>query len=59
MLTTVGLRTDANGGLQLGSLLVKLLFTLTLIGVGSAMLAKLIYPVKTPETSMFSSFLHL
>lgn len=44
MLTTVGLRTDANGGLQLGSLLVKLLFTLTLIGVGSAMLAKLICP---------------
>lgn len=44
MLATVGLRTEANGGLQLGFLFVKLLFTLTLIGVGTALLGKLIRP---------------
>jgi hypothetical protein len=44
MLATVGLRTDAAGGIQVGFLALKLLFMLSLIGMGTALLIKLIRP---------------
>jgi hypothetical protein len=44
MLATVGLRTDASGGFHPVYLALKLLFMLTLIGVGAALLARLICP---------------
>ena len=44
MLATVGLRTDAAGGIHVGFLALKLLFMLSLIGTGTALLMKLIRP---------------
>jgi len=44
MLTTVGLRTEAAGSSYLSFLALKLLFTLSLIGMGAALLAKLARP---------------
>jgi hypothetical protein len=42
MLTTVGLRTDATGGIHMGFLALKVLFMLSLIGFGTALLTELI-----------------
>jgi hypothetical protein len=44
MLATVGLRTAAAGGIHVGSLALKLLFMLSVIGTGTALLMKLIRP---------------
>jgi hypothetical protein len=44
MLATVGLRTDAAGGIHVGFLALKLLFMLSVIGTGTAFLIKLIRP---------------
>ncbi len=44
MLATVGLRTDAAGGIHVGFLALKLLFMLSVIGTGTALLMKLIRP---------------
>jgi hypothetical protein len=44
MLATVGLRTDAAGGFHVGFLALKLLFMLSVIGTGTALLVKLICP---------------
>jgi hypothetical protein len=44
MLMTVGLRTDAAGGFHMGYLALKLLFMLSLIGIGAALLIQLIRP---------------
>ena len=44
MLATVGLRTDAAGGIHIGFLALKLLFMLSVIGTGTALLIKLIRP---------------
>jgi hypothetical protein len=44
MLTTVGLRTRPTGGFHVGFLALKLLFMLSLIGTGTALLIKLIRP---------------
>ena len=44
MLATVGLRTDAAGGIHVGFLALKLLFMLSVIGTGTALLIKLIRP---------------
>src|SRR6266853_860165 len=44
MFATVGLRTDAAGGIHVGFLGLKLLFTLSVIGTGTALLMKLIRP---------------
>jgi hypothetical protein len=44
MLATVGLRTGATGMSHMGFLALKVLFTLSLIGVGAALLIQLIRP---------------
>jgi hypothetical protein len=44
MLATVGLRTEAARGFHIGFLALKVLFMLSLIGVGTALLIKLIRP---------------
>jgi hypothetical protein len=44
MLATVGLRTEAAGGIHVGFLALKLLFMLSVIGSGTALLMKLIRP---------------
>jgi hypothetical protein len=44
MLATVGLRTDAAGGIHVGFLALKLSFMLSVIGTGTALLMKLIRP---------------
>jgi hypothetical protein len=44
MLATVGLRTEAAGGIHFGFLTLKLLFMLSVIGTGTALLMKLIRP---------------
>ncbi len=44
MLATVGLRTDAAGGIHVGFLALKLLFMVSVIGTGTALLMKLIRP---------------
>ena len=44
MLATVGLRTDAAGGIHVGFLALKLLFMLSVIATGTALLKKLIRP---------------
>jgi hypothetical protein len=44
MLATVGLRTEAEGGIHVGFLALKLLFMLSVIGTGTALLMKLIRP---------------
>jgi len=44
MLATVGLRTEAAGGIHVGFLGLKLLFMLSVIGTGTALLMKLIRP---------------
>ena len=44
MLATVGLRTDAAGGIHVGFLALKLLFMLSVVGTGIALLMKLIRP---------------
>ena len=44
MLATVGMRTAASGGFHLAFLVLKLLFALFLIGVGTTLLAKLTRP---------------
>ncbi len=44
MLATVGLRTEAAGVSHLGFLALKVLFMLSLVGVGTALLIKLIRP---------------
>jgi hypothetical protein len=44
MLATVGLRTQAAGGIHVGFLALKLLFMLSVIGTGTALLMKLIRP---------------
>src|SRR5882724_4722586 len=44
MLTTVGLRTEAAGLSYLSFLALKLLFTLSLIGMGAALLTRLARP---------------
>jgi len=44
MLTTVGLRTGVTDGFLPGYLTLKLLFTLSLIGVGAALLERLMRP---------------
>jgi hypothetical protein len=44
MLATVGLRTDSAGGIHVGFLALKLLFMLSVIGTGAALLMKLIRP---------------
>jgi hypothetical protein len=44
MVATVGLRADAAGGFHIGFLALKVLFTLTLVGTGTALLIKLIRP---------------
>ena len=44
MLATVGLRTAATGGIQVGFLALKLLFMLSVVGIGTALLLKLIRP---------------
>lgn len=50
MLATVGLRTDASGGLHWGFVALKVLFMLILIGAGTALLAKLIHPGQDGRT---------
>jgi hypothetical protein len=44
MLATVGLRTESAGGIHVGFLALKLLFMLSVIGTGTALLMKLIRP---------------
>jgi hypothetical protein len=44
MLTTVGLRTNVADGFRPGFLALKLLFTLSLVGVGAALLVRLMRP---------------
>src|SRR5206468_2707185 len=44
MLTTVGLRTGVTDGFLPGYLALKLLFTLSLIGVGAVLLERLMRP---------------
>ena len=44
MLATVGLRPDVAGGAHLGFMAVKLIFTLSLIGVGAALLVRSMHP---------------
>lgn len=44
MLATVGLRTAATGGIQVRFLALKLLFMLSVVGIGTALLMKLIRP---------------
>jgi hypothetical protein len=44
MLATVGLRTESAGGIQVGFLALKLLFMLSVIGTGTALLMKLSRP---------------
>jgi hypothetical protein len=44
MLATVGLRTEAAGGIHVGFLALKLLFMLSVIGTGTALIMKLIHP---------------
>lgn len=44
MLATVGLRTEAVGGFHIGFLALKVLFMLSLIAIGTALLVKLIRP---------------
>src|SRR5258708_35251910 len=44
MLVTVGLRTQGAGGIHVGFLALKLLFMLSVIGTGTALLMKLIRP---------------
>jgi hypothetical protein len=44
MLATVGLRTEAAGGIHVGFLALKVLFMLSVIGTGTALLMKLIRP---------------
>src|SRR6266853_262882 len=44
MLATVGLRPEAGGVSHLGFLALKVLFMLSLVGVGTALLSKLIHP---------------
>ncbi len=44
MLGTVGLRSDVRLGILSGFIALKLLFTLILVGAGTAVLAKLIFP---------------
>lgn len=44
MLTTVGLRTEVADGFPSGPLALKLLFTVSLIGVGAALLERLMRP---------------
>jgi hypothetical protein len=44
MLATVGLRSEAAGGIHIGFLALKLLFMLSVIGTGTALLMKLIRP---------------
>jgi len=44
MLATVGLRAQAAGGIHVGFLALKLLFMLSVIGTGTALLIKLIRP---------------
>src|ERR1700686_2143429 len=49
MLATVGLRTEAAGGVHVGFLALKLLFMLSVIGTGTALLIKLIRPGQEPQ----------
>jgi len=51
MLATVGLRTGVTDGFLPGYLTVKLLFTLSLIGVGAALLERLMRPGRMGENS--------
>ena len=44
MIATVGLRTDSTGGIHVGFLALKLLFMLSVISTGGALLMKLIRP---------------
>ena len=44
MLATVGLRSEAVGGIRAGFLALKLLFMLSLVAMGTALLVKLIRP---------------
>ena len=44
MLATVGLRPAATGGIQVGFLALKLLFMLSVVGIGTALLLRLIRP---------------
>src|SRR5260370_30650008 len=44
MLLTVGLRPSAGGALDLGFLVLKLLFLLSLIGLGAGLLSRLVRP---------------
>jgi hypothetical protein len=44
MLATVGVRPDIAGGAQVGFLIVKLLFTLSLIGMGAVLLIRSMHP---------------
>src|SRR6266576_3253911 len=44
MLTTVGLRTEPGDAFHLSFLALKLLFTLSLIGMGTALLLRLVRP---------------
>ena len=44
MLATVGMRTDATGASHIGYLALKILFMLSVIGTGTALLMKLIRP---------------
>jgi len=57
MLATVGLRTVAAGGIHVGFLALKLLFMLSVIGAGTALLMKLIRPGQ--EAQKLSRFLFL
>ena len=57
MLATVGLRTEAAGGIHVGFLTLKLLFMLSVIGTGTALLMKLIRPGQ--EAQKLSRFLFL
>src|ERR1700687_4303231 len=57
MLATVGLLTDAAGGIHVGFLALKLVFMLSVIGTGTALLMKLIRPGQ--EARKLSRFLFL
>ena len=56
MLTTVGLRTGV-AGFRPGSLALKLLFTLSLVGVGSALLVRLMRPGQVGQKLLAFVFL--
>ncbi len=60
MLATIGLRPDFGTGTKLGFLVLKLLFTLSLIGVGTVFLIRAMFPgrdARRPFTLAFLPFI--